>query len=189
MHTFYRDRIPGTAAVPQITYPHWVKGTDIAPHNMTSDVLPVPYVAIKSTEFATLQAYKAFDNLLTNPNYWVTASGGAAPCYIGIDLGATNLRRLYSYKLWMNVVPEPNRAPKAWTFETSNTGAWAGEQIILDTRTNQTSWGSGEGREFTCAVIPSYYTRYFRVNISANNGDANFTQMGEIYLFEAVGSF
>lgn len=165
----------------------YIKGADFAPKNMTSDVLPSPYVAIKSTELATFEAYKAFDGILTNGgHYWLTALNQPVG-YIGIDIGSGNTKKLYSYKVYVhsNAGGEPNRTPKNWTFEGSNTGAWGGEQTTLDTQTNQTGWASGEGREFTLSS-PSAAYRYFRLNISANNGDTQYSQCSKLYLYEAV---
>jgi hypothetical protein len=182
MSSFYRNRIPGSGVIPQVPNTYYQKGSDFAPHNMTSDIAPLPYVAIFSTEYSALRAFAAFDGLLYATKYWVT--NGVSTGYIGLDIGTGSLRRLYSYKLVMNTIPEPNRAPKNWTFEGSTTGVWGAEKVILDTQTNQTSWGSGEGREFT-NKLPGGLYRFFRMNCTLNNGDA-YLQMGEMYLYEAI---
>jgi hypothetical protein len=36
------------------------------------------------------------------------------------------------------------------------------------------------------ATVTTAY-RYFRINITANNGDASFTEIGQLYLFMASG--
>jgi len=123
-------------------------------------------------------ASAAVDNNTTY-SYWLGTGGGID--WWRVDLGVGITKKCYSYKLLMNIVPEPNRAPKAWTFEGSNGGAYT----VLDTQTNQTSWGSGESREFELSDKSGAY-RYYRANITENNGDATYTQICEIYMYEAV---
>ena len=69
-----------------------------------------------------------------------------------------------------------------WTFEGSvNNTTWD----ILDTRTGQTSWGVDEIRSYDCATIPTTKYRYFRLNVSANNGSANHVALAELVIYEA----
>lgn len=66
--------------------------------------------------------------------------------------------------------------PRDWTFEGSNNGSsWT----TLDTRTAQTGWTVT--RNFTFSNTTAY--RYYRINISANNG-ATQMQFGELAMFE-----
>ncbi|MCT4575078.1 MAG: phage tail protein [Alphaproteobacteria bacterium] len=56
-------------------------------------------------------------------------------------------------------------APKNWTFQGSNDGSnWD----VLDTVTNQTSWGGGETRSFSFKNVKAY--SYYRIHITGNNG-------------------
>lgn len=154
--------------------------TDFAPHNMTGNSSPSPYVASASTEFSsTFAAWKAFEGNPGFAAYWLGDNAGVD--WLRIDLGSGNDQLLDNYSIQVNTIDEPLRAPKAWTMEGSPDGSsWT----TLDTRTNQTSWAAGSIRNFTCATRTTAY-RYFRVNISQNNGDATFTQIAELYLFSA----
>jgi hypothetical protein len=62
----------------------------------------------------------------------------------------------------------------AWTFEGSNDGsAWT----TLDTQTGQTTWTLlTKAYDFTNSTAYLYY----RLNVSANNGDATFLEISEI---------
>lgn len=151
--------------------------TDFAPHNMTSNSAPSPYVASASSNSASLLPYMAFDGGLGTLHYWVTNSTQTG--WLKLDIGAGNSKLLGSYGVAVNTIPEPNRAPKAWTIEGSNDNSnWD----VLDTVTNQTGWGSGETRTFNCDVASTSY-RYFMINVSENNGDA-YLEVGELYLYE-----
>jgi hypothetical protein len=55
----------------------------------------------------------------------------------------------------------------------------------IDTRTGQTSWGSGEARNFVLGSTPAA-ARYFKIVVTANNGDTSYTDFGEIYLYLAA---
>jgi hypothetical protein len=146
---------------------------------MTSNSAPSPFVASASSEEnpSASCACKAFDG---GTNYWVSAGGGGVG-WLKLDIGSGNTKILKSYGVKVNIIPEPNRAPKNWTMEGSNDNStWA----TLHTVTNQTSWGSGELRTFVCDIAITAY-RYFRINITANNGDANI-EICELYLFDAL---
>lgn len=147
---------------------------------MTSNVLPSPFVASASTNHIQLLPWMAFDNTLGILGYWVT--NGVSTGWLTLDIGSGNSEILVGYTIYVNTIPEPNRAPKDWTVEGSNTGAFAGEEVTLDTVTGEVSWGSGEGRTFTCDVATTAY-RYFRINITDNNGDT-YLQIGELILYK-----
>jgi hypothetical protein len=151
---------------------------DIAPHNMISNTSPVPFVAAASSEFNNqFRAYLAFDGLAGTLRYWL--GSGAGVDWLRLDLGAGNARKLVSYSVKVNTIPETARAPKAWTMQGSNDAtAWN----TLDTVTNQTAWASGETRTFGCDATGTAW-RYFRLNITANNGDAAYTQVAELSLY------
>lgn len=147
-----------------------------APHNMTGAGSPSPYIAAASSNFPTFDAFRAFDGGLGTGAYWLANS--LATGWVSLDFGAGNAWVITSYNVVVNTIPEPNRAPKAWTLEGSNDNStWT----VVDTVTGQTSWGSGENRAFTCGSPGSTAWRYIRINISANNGDT-FVQLGELYL-------
>lgn len=151
---------------------------DFAPHNMTSNTAPAPYTVTASTEWAGgANVFKAFDGGVGADQYWLTA--GIATGWLKLDMGSIYiLWKLDNYSIRANTIPEPNRMPKDWTMQGSNDNVnWD----ILDTVTNETSWGNGETRNFTCDIRNDYY-RYFKLNVTANNGDG-YLQIGELYLY------
>ncbi len=150
---------------------------EFAPHNMTSDSAPAPFVASASSEFnGTLAAFAAFDGLPGGVGqYWIGTGGGVD--WLRIKLPWKYV--LTSYTVKVNTIPEAARAPKDWTMEGTPDGGstW----VALDTEAGQIAWTSGEARPFTAAAAGTSYDDY-RLNISANNGDATFTQVAELYL-------
>jgi hypothetical protein len=75
------------------------------------------------------------------------------------------------------------RSPKTWAFLGSNDGStWT----TLDTEASQTSWGTPETRNFGFSASANY--RYFKINITANNGDGTYTGFAEMQLYYATAS-
>lgn len=75
----------------------------------------------------------------------------------------------------------PGRDPKNWTLQGSNdTITWA----TIDSRSNETFASRGLTRNYTCTNTTAY--RYYRLNITANNGDTG-TQLAEWELFAQQG--
>lgn len=147
-----------------------------APKNMSGNSTPSPYVAAASSAFRP--AYQAFNGVIGAAGTdWLGTGGGVD--WLRIDLGAGGGFPLLSYAVAVNTQPEAARAPKNWTLEGStDASSWT----VLDTQTNQTSWGSGEIRSFTCGAPSATAFRYYRINITANNGDGTFTQVDELFL-------
>ncbi len=146
--------------------------TDVAPHNMTSNALPIPYVASASTEFdATYRAFNVFDGI--NSTYWVST---AVPAQIKLDLGSGNGSIVKSYAIKAGNLTTQH--PKNFTFEGSNDNStWN----IIDTVINQTGWTASEVRMFNCDVFANY--RYYRVNVSANVTATVYVRISEIYMY------
>ncbi len=156
---------------------------NFAPETMTGASAPSPFVASASSEFsATFAAYKAFDGGFGTAQYWLGTGLGVD--WLKLDTGSGNSHLVVSYSIQVNSIPEATRAPKDWTFEGSNDdSSWT----TLDTRTSQTSWGSGEIRNYAVTGVSTSY-RYFRLNITANNGDVTFTQVASLFILESNGS-
>ncbi len=148
--------------------------TDRAPHNMTSNVLPTPFVASESS--VALAAYSAFDG---TDNY---AETYVWPSWIQIDLGAGYTIGSYALKAG----PVAARAPKAWTLLGSNDPTFA-TSTLLATVTNQTAWATGEVRTFACDTITGPF-EYYRWVFTENNGDATYLLVREFYLYDAPTS-
>jgi hypothetical protein len=71
-----------------------------------------------------------------------------------------------------------------WTLQGSNDNI---DWDVLDTVTGETNWGDLEKREFDCDVVTTAY-RYFKINITANNGNAFAVSISEIYLYLSLVS-
>jgi len=155
-------------------------GAAVSPHNMSSNSAPSPFVAAASSNYPSYDPYHAFDGAVGGGQYWIGTGSGTD--WLSLDLGSGNATILVTYSIQANTIPEPTRSPKNWTMQGSNDNStWT----TVDTRTNETSWSSGEVRTYTCATQTTAY-RYFRVNITANNGDATYTDIGELSLFGSV---
>lgn len=124
---------------------------------MTSNSAPSPYNATCGSNSLGCDAYKAFDG--DDNTYWGKDSNTSN--YLQIYLGSAKTVASYSITSISNFSAS---MPKKWTFEGSNNGSsWT----ILDTRTNETNWGS-EIRKYVISN-PSAFT-YYKINITANNG-------------------
>jgi hypothetical protein len=144
---------------------------EFAPHNMTTDSAPSPYVASASTFQVGSNAYLAFNGAGAG---WLGNNGGAD--WVQIDLGSGNVFLIEQYQIRDAGVAA--RAPKDWTLKGSNNGS---DWTTLDTRTNETGWGTFDLRTYTVSGVSVAY-RYFRLDVSANNGDGTFVEVDELFL-------
>lgn len=153
--------------------------TDFAPHTMTYESSNQPFVASASTWLGSFEPWKAFDSN-SGGTYWLGQNAGVDS--LKLDTGGVGGSYvLTSYAIKVNTIPEPNRAPKNWTMQGSqDNSSWT----TLDTETNQTSWTSGQTRTFTLSNSTAY--RYYRLNISSNNGDATYTQVADLFLYSTA---
>ena len=95
--------------------------------------------------------------------------------WLRYDLGHTEVVRRYTV---ISSNDKIGRDPKNWQFQGSNDGVtWT----TLDTQSNQAFTRRLEMKSFTVAS-PSAY-RYYRLNITANNGDTSFTDLAEFGLY------
>ena len=153
---------------------------------MTSATAPAPNVVTDSSAnyfHAGWEEWKAFNHNNDQGGSWVTEDYSSLPQWIMYDFGSGNQKNVKKYRLtsgnsFTNDIVSGS-LPKSWTFEGSNTGsALEAEWTILDSRTNETNWGSKEARSFTINNNNSY--RYYRVNITLNNGNTSYTSIGEV---------
>jgi hypothetical protein len=158
---------------------------DFAPHNMSANNAPSPFVASASSEFGgsdpnDSKACQAFDGLADRS--WIGTGGGVD--WLKLDIGSGNSEILQSYDIVFKSGVSANRAPKDWKMQGSNdNSSWAD----LDTVTSETGWTvGGEKRTYVCDVATTAY-RYFRLNITDNNGDATYTEVAELYLYVTGG--
>ena len=123
--------------------------------------------------------YKVVDGKTTGFYYWLCPD--ADPCWIKCDLGPNNTALLNNIQMTMNANDEGTRAPKNFTIEGSNDDSgWD----VLYTSGDETGWASGETRSFeTFGGFAGSEYRYFKINITANNGDVNYTQIAEVAFY------
>ncbi|MGJ3699802.1 discoidin domain-containing protein [Variovorax sp. AFSI2.2] len=115
-------------------------------------------------------AKRAFD--LNSATQWFY-SGTTG--WLQYDLGHTERVLRYAVTSSSDLV---SRDPKDWQFQVSSDGAaWT----TLDTQSDQVFAERLELKTYAIANPGSY--RYYRLNITANNGDGAFTDLSELGLF------
>ncbi|MEO1646913.1 MAG: discoidin domain-containing protein, partial [Chloroflexota bacterium] len=108
-------------------------------------------------------------------NSWVSAV--VATAWLKYDFGVGVTRTIRRYTI-IEQASFAARAPQDWTFEGSNDDSnWD----VLDTVTGETGWSGIRTFDF---VNDTGY-RYYRINISENNGDA-YISIGEMQMQEAA---
>jgi site-specific recombinase XerD len=123
-----------------------------------------------------------FNDQPTTGYYYISATGTANSAWIRYDYNTNRfVANSYSMRGYVTLA----RAWKSWTFQACDTdgsqdcsAAGAG-WVTLDTQTNVAiPFSSATDRDiYTFANSTAY--RYYRVKISANNGDANFCDLRE----------
>jgi len=152
--------------------------------SMTSDTAPPPFVASASSSYGTDPPWQAFDN--TWATAWVGTEAGTD--WLEIDLGAGNGIVVSAYSIWS--ADANARAPKNWTLQGSNDNStWN----TVDTQTNGPAIGSGTNGSARTYVVGSPGAvgyRYWRIDITANNGDPTYTSIAwlQLYGVKAVAS-
>lgn len=149
---------------------------DFAPHNMTSNNLPCPYVASASSEAPPDLAFRCFDGTETAGFSWRT--DWETTGFLKIYLGPTQLYTLYEYQITFSADQNTTYAPKDWTLEGSHNGV---DWDVLDAVAGEVGWSQGEKRTFVCDVKTTPYL-FYKINISANNGGVRIS-MAQIYLW------
>lgn len=152
---------------------------------MTADNAPSPYVVSTSfTPSTGYDAYKAFDDAYNVAASFVSTEAGTTTGIITVDLGEDNEHIVTGYNLLQQFAANFHpRMPKNWTFDGSNDNSnWT----TLDTQSNITTWVYNSMKEFAFSNSDAY--RYYRLNITANNGHATLLCIGAIQLLGYSGS-
>lgn len=150
------------------------KEDNIVPE-MEANTTPAAHTASASTELSGYSAYSAFDR-----NYqtkWTTNS--VTTGWLKFDFGIFMAPVIKKYCL---TAPKDSatECPKTWKFQGSNdNSAWTD----LDTQTNVTSWSAGERKSFEITNSTAY--RYYRIDVTANNGHANYLSVASFEMYEA----
>ena len=152
----------------------WNNG-DIIP-NMTSNILPNG-VASAGTNYVGYYPWQAFNGTLSDINdCWIT--NNTVSDWLKFDFGTTKM--ILQYNLTARNATAINTAPKDWTFEGSNDDTnWT----VLHTVINQTSWTNSQKRTFPISNTQQF--RYYRINISSNNGGASIA-IGELEMIDTA---
>ncbi len=143
---------------------------------MSANNTPSVYTVSASTEVSGYSAYLALDR--SESTEW---RANATTGYLKIDFGVFLSPKARKYII--TAPSDATKAPKTFTLQGSATGAFSGEETTLDTQTNLTSWTANERKEFEFANTTAF--RYYRVNITANNGHASNVGIANLELYEA----
>ncbi|MFS2021267.1 discoidin domain-containing protein, partial [Massilia sp. CT11-108] len=118
-----------------------------------------------------------------NAKYVFDQNSGSYWFYKGVmgwlqyDLGHTETVQRYTVISSTDLVP---RDPKDWQFQGSNDGVnWT----TLDTQSGQAFASRIQQKSYAIASPGAY--RWYRLNITSNNGDSTFTTLSEIGLYAA----
>ena len=128
---------------------------------------------------------KAWDDITNDGNatgswYCYHTSAYQTTGYVGQDFGASNWKVVDAYSIL--AVGSQTYDPKSWTFKGSNNGT---DWTTLDTQTNQ-SFGS-TWRTFNFTNSNPY--RYYRLDVTENNGHGTYLIIKEVELYGEDGSF
>jgi hypothetical protein len=146
--------------------------TNLIP-TMTSNTSPSGK-ANASSVYDVNYAWKAFDKVTTG-NGWL--SNGTTNQWLSYEFDSVKYISKYTIMATYNT----STVPKNWTFEGSNDGVtWT----VLDTRTNVTDWILNTKKEFIIDKNNVKPFKIYRINISANNGGANYIHIGEMEMME-----
>jgi len=126
----------------------------------------------------------AFDGILTDGDatgswYAYYSSDYQNDGWIGQDFGSGNEKAVTRYRLYSSDI---SYAPRDWTFEASTTGAWSGEEVVLHSVINYNFTALNEWHNFSFSNTNAY--RYYRINVSDNNGNNDYLVIREIEMYE-----
>ncbi len=182
--TSYAD----TTASPGTTYYYVARaknsaGTSGNSPEFSAALLPVGMVNLATTGTTTddqnnpANAYNAFDQ--DNGSLWF--HGGGTTGWLQYDFGAGNAQVIKRYTV--NSAPLiPERDPKNWQFQGSQDGStWT----TLDTQSNQTFTYRMQRNTYDIGNTTAY--RFYRFNVTANNGHVDILHIGDIGLWSDAG--
>jgi hypothetical protein len=159
-------------------------GTSVdSPEDSATPVSPMVNVAFGGTATASAVtvsgqgAAQAFDaNAMTK---WF--NGASTTGWLQYDFGSGNAQTIKRYSI-NSGNDLPDRDPENWQFQGSNDGsAWT----TLDTQSNQSFGARYLGKAYSLASPGAY--RYYRLNVTANNGNTTSLQLSELGLWSDTG--
>lgn len=157
----------------------WVEYPYNATGFMETNTYPTPYEATCSSVFnSSYMAFEAFNHTNDNSYDCWASENGSTTGWVQYDFGEGYGERLYRYVVTSRNNSDTTSAPKSWTLQASNDGStWT----LIDTQTNQINWAQAESRMFDVTVSKVY--RYYKMNITANNGNISYVSLGELELY------
>jgi len=122
---------------------------------------------------------------------WFVADNKSNSIWIAFTSGTEHVQFQYTAAVAIErlrlTATEPGNgggAPKDWTLEASNTGAFAGEETVIDTQTSIT-WNSGEEKVFSFTNGSTF--SYYRLIITSNTSLPNHS-LANMMLFSSATS-
>jgi len=137
---------------------------------MTSNTTPSGIVTASSIFQVTYDSWRAFDR---GGQDWLTGLG-AMTGWVAYEFPTVKV--VAKYQMFPPGNGSPTSVPRDWTFEGWTGSAW----VVLDTVTGN----SGSASVTRNIPNTTAYIKY-RLNITANNGNINYTGVYELYLYEA----
>jgi len=131
-----------------------VDSTAYPTENMTAANAPSPLVVSTDSDDGVRFGWMAFDGNLGpgDPYRWLSGSDNNTVHWLKIDLGAGNGIAPTSYKITPDDAVPSQYWLMSWQLQGSDTGAFAGEETVLDTQTDvNTGWTANTQRTFTIA--------------------------------------
>jgi hypothetical protein len=120
-------------------------------------------------------ADEAFDDAAGTK--WLHFSGSAT--WLKYDLGSGVAKKVIKYAL-TSANDDDTRDPKNWKLQGSNDNStWTD----IDTRTGETFASRQLRKEYTCNSPSDTAFRYWKLDISLNNGNGSITQLAEVQLY------
>jgi hypothetical protein len=108
---------------------------------------------------------------------------GGTTGWLQYDFGAGNAQVVKRYTINSSSVNLPARDPKDWQFQASNDGTnWT----TLDSQSGQ-AFATIRMQQKTYDIGNTTAYRYYRFNVTANNGDSTFLHLGDIGLWNDTG--
>ena len=150
-------------------------------------LLPAPMVNLAFGGTATDSAHKtgqegayAFDSDPGSGSKWFNNNAGTTG-WVQYDFGANNAQTVKRYTI-NSGDDVPGRDPQNWQFQGSQDGStWT----TLDTQSGQTFANRSQQNTYNIGNTTAY--RYYRLNITANNGDPSGLQLSELGLWGDTG--
>lgn len=171
------------AYVNGIRIPHWVSNTQPA-SAMTSASAPSPYAVTASSMYTSSYApYLAFNKSYSNANGWVAGSTDQTSPWIMLDMGAGNVLKNISVRIYNRTRSSLVNGPKAGVVQGSDNGS---SFTQIGSFSGWSGTGSGAlGGTVVCNNYNATY-RYVRIVFSdwvgRGNSSDKYLAVGEIYI-------